>query len=149
MKFKIALAVVLLGRAWTLKRYYAGASADDLRWMLGPTTALVSTVTGRAFVIEPGAGYLSREQLFLIEKSCAGINFLIAAFVMLAFVLRGRAVNVRSSAAVVAVSLALGYAAAVIVNTVRIAIAMWLARRAGPIAGLSPAGVHRLEGIVV
>jgi hypothetical protein len=28
-------------------------------------------------VAQPGEGYLSRERFFLIEKACAGINFMI------------------------------------------------------------------------
>jgi len=47
----------------------------------------------------------------------------------------------------VGVSLLASYAAAVMVNAVRIAIAMWLA--AHPLTPLSAGDMHRLEGIVV
>jgi exosortase K len=60
-----------------------------------------------------GEGYFSRERLFLIEKSCAGINFMIAAFAMVAVALLHRVRSVRAGAGVVAVSLLASYAAAV------------------------------------
>ena len=77
--------------AWGLKRHYADARADDLLWILSPTARLVGATTGATFVMQPGEGYFSRERLFLIEKSCAGINFMIAAFAMLVFALVHRA----------------------------------------------------------
>ena len=80
----LAVAVLI---AWGLKRHYADARADDLRWILTPTTQLVGVVTGATFTWQPGEGYFSRDRLFLIEKSCAGINFMIAAFGMLMFAL--------------------------------------------------------------
>ena len=47
-------------------------------------------MTGTTFAWQPGEGYFSRERLFLIEKSCAGINFMIAAFGMLVLALLHR-----------------------------------------------------------
>ncbi len=77
--------------AWGLKRHYADARADDLGWILSPTARLVGATPGATFVMQPGEGYFSRERLFLIEKSCAGVNFMIAAFAMLAVALTHRA----------------------------------------------------------
>ena len=54
---------------------------------LAPTARLVGAVTGVAFAAVPGEGYFSAERLFLIEKACAGVNFMIAAFAMVAFAL--------------------------------------------------------------
>ena len=140
MKTKVAVLIVAVLAIWGMKRLYSDARADDLWWMLRPTARLVGITTGSAFAMEPGQGYLSRERLFLIEKSCAGINFMIAAFGMLAFMLSRRAASAVSGAAVLGVSLAASYAAAVLVNTARIAAAMWLG---------GSAQVHRLEGIAV
>jgi exosortase K len=66
--------------AWGLKRHYADASTDALSWILMPTAHLVALVTGVAFAAVPGEGYFSAERMFLIEKACAGVNFLVAAF---------------------------------------------------------------------
>ena len=149
MKTKVLVLAATALIAWGLKRHYADARVDDLLWILHPTSQLVNAATGATFVMQPGEGYFSRERLFLIEKSCAGINFMIAAFGMLVFALFHRVRSRATAAHVLGVSLLAGYAAAVLVNAVRITIAMWLA--AHPIASwtLSAAAVHRLEGIVV
>jgi exosortase K len=149
MKTKLCVLVVVALIAYGLKRHYADASTDALSWMLIPTAHMVSAVTGVAFTAVPGEGYFSAERMFLIEKACAGVNFMIAAFAMVAFALLHRIRSLRSGAAVVAVSLAGSYVAAVVVNTVRIAIALWLAAHPVTFASLTAADVHRLEGIVV
>jgi exosortase K len=151
---QITSRLVALGAAalagWGLKQHYAGARPDDLLWILSPTASLVGFVSGATFVFQPGEGYLSREHLFLIEKSCAGINFMIAAFGMLVCSLFHRAGSGLTAAAqVLSASLLASYATAVIVNTVRVAIAMWLAAHPVSLWTLGAADVHRLEGIAV
>ena len=54
-----------------------------------------------------------------------------------------------SAARVLSVSLLASYSAAVLVNAVRIAIAMWLATHPVASAAFSAADVHRVEGITV
>ncbi len=149
MKTRLLLLAVAVLVAWGLKRHYADARADDLRWILSPTARLTGAITGATFVMQPGEGYFSRERLFLIEKSCAGINFMIAAFGMLVFtLLRGVGAGL-SGARVLGVSLLASYAAAVIVNAARIAIAMWLAAHPVAPSTFAAADVHRVEGIAV
>lgn len=135
--------------AWGLKHHYAGAQAEDLRWMLGLTTALVGVVTRTTFEWLPGEGYFSRDQMFLIEKSCAGINFMVAAFGMVLVSLVHRVESGRSAARAVGVSLLASYAAAVVVNAVRIAVAIWLAAHPAALSSFDAAAVHRVEGVIV
>ena len=149
MKMKLCVLAVAGLIAWGLKRHYADARADELGWILSPTAGLVGVVTSTAFTLQPGEGYFSRDRLFLIEKSCAGINFMIAAFGMLMFALLHRVGSRKSAARVLATSLLASYAAAVLVNTVRIAIAMWLAAYPAVLSAFSAADVHRFEGITV
>jgi exosortase K len=149
VKTKLWVFAVVALVAFGIKRHYADASVDALSWILAPTAWLVGLVTGTAFTAVPSEGYFSAERLFLIEKACAGINFMIAAFAMVAFALLGRVRSVRSGVAVLSVSLLASYSAAVIVNAVRIVIAMWLAVHPVPVSSLTAADIHRLEGIVV
>jgi exosortase K len=142
----LAAALVI---AWSLKQHYADARADDLWWILAPTAKLVDTITGVPFTLQPGEGYFSRERLFLIEKSCAGINFMIAAFAMLLVTLFHRVNASASAVGVLATSLVASYAAAVVTNALRIAIAMWLAAHATALTMFSAADIHRIEGIAV
>jgi exosortase K len=149
VKTRLCVLIVVILAVWGMKRYYADVGADDLWWILKPTARLAGVMTGTAFVAAPGEGYFSRERLFLIEKSCAGINFMIAAFGMLAFALVHRAASIVSGARLLAVSVLASYVAAVLVNAVRIAIAMWLAAHPVALSTLTPGRVHRLEGIAV
>jgi exosortase K len=149
MKTKLTALIVALLIAWALKRHYSDARADDLLWILAPTAQLVGAVSGVAFTLQPGEGYFSREHLFLIEKSCAGVNFMIAAFVMLVCALLHHARSLVTVLRVLGISLVIGYAAAVLVNTVRITIAMWLAAHPALLSAFAAADVHRIEGILV
>jgi exosortase K len=149
VKTRLCVAAVAALIIWGLKRHYADARPDDLTWILTPTAQLVGVVTGTTFALQPEEGYFSRDRLFLIEKSCAGINFMIAAFGMLVVVLFHRVRSVTSAAQVLGVSLLASYSAAVLVNAVRIAIAMWLVAHPAVLPAISAADVHRVEGIVV
>jgi exosortase K len=147
VKTKLAIVALALFLMWGIKRHYADAPVDDLHWMLGPTARLVTALTGTVFEWEAGAGYLSRERLFLIEKACAGINFLIAAFGMVTWTLLRRVESWASGAGVLLTSGIAAYSAAVVVNAGRIAVGMWLAAR--PLHGnwITVAQLHRVEGI--
>lgn len=149
MKTKLCVLAVAAVVIWGMKRHYADVRADDLWWILSPTARLVGVVTGTAFVVVPGEGYVSHARLFIVEKSCAGINFMVAAFGMLVFALFHRVGSGTSGACVLGMSLLASYCAAVVVNAARITIAMWLA--AHPLAGstFTAADVHRFEGIAV
>ena len=149
MKTKVGVLAVVALVAYGLKRHYADATTDALSWILTPTVQLVGAVTGVAFTAVRGEGYFSAERLFLIEKACAGLNFMIAAFAMVAFALLHRARSFRDATAVIGVSLFASYLAAVVVNTVRIVIAMWLAAHPAEWLSLTAAEIHRLEGITV
>jgi exosortase K len=144
----IAVAVAIL-IAWSLKRHYSEARADDLWWILTPTAHVVGVVTDATFTFQPGEGYFARDRLFLIEKSCAGINFMIAAFGMLVITLFHRIRSVTSAVHVIGMTLLASYLAAVAVNTARIAIAMWLAAHPVALPAFNAGDVHRLEGILV
>ncbi len=129
-----ALAIVVAG-----KQYYRDASAHDLRWILAPTAQLVSWVTGHDFVYESGQGWMNTDVMFVIAPACAGVNFALAAF--LALTLGGLAgmTSWQTTGKRLVMAAALAYIATIVVNTIRIAIAVDMHR----------ADLHRLEGIVV
>jgi exosortase K len=133
------MAVVL-----AVKQAYSTASADQLRWILAPTTTLVEQLTGERFVFVPGEGYLSHQQHFLIAPACAGVNFLLAAFLTGALGFRRR----EGSPYTLLLLSALGaYGASILANALRITVAFRL--RGQAIAGLTPEEVHRFTGIGV
>lgn len=140
--------LVLVG-AFALKLHYSTASADQLRWVLAPTTALVELISGASFEFESHAGYISRERGFLIADSCAGVNFLITAFLMLSmrklFGERSKKVawGFIPTAAVIA------YLATLVANTARITIALLLRQSPAEIEWMNPDQFHRFEGVLI
>jgi exosortase K len=149
VKTKICVLALAVLAMWGMKRHYADARADDLWWILGPTSRVVGAATGAAFTVEPGQGYLSRERLFLIEKSCAGINFMIAAFGMVVFARRRRIESWIGGLFVLVSSGVASYSAAVVINAVRISTAMWLAAHPDAVSIVSAPDLHRVMGITV
>ena len=149
MKVKMCVLAVVALVIWGMKRHYADARADDLSWILRPTAQVVSVITGTSFVAVPFEGYVSHERLFVIEKSCAGINFLIAAFAMVVLTVFHRVGSGVSAICVLGASVMAGYVAAVLVNAMRITVAMLLADHGIGSSTFSAAQVHRFEGIAV
>jgi len=142
------LAVVLLC-ALALKSYYSTATADELRWILAPTTALVELLSGRSFAFESYTGYMSSDRTFVIAVPCAGVNFLLTAFLMIALrrLCRGRSEGV--SWRFVPVAAALAYIATLVANTTRICVALEIQRRGVEVSWLTGNQLHRVEGIVI
>jgi exosortase K len=139
-----AAAVVAAG-----KQYYRAAAADDLGWILAPTARMVSAVSGGHFVYEAGVGWVDRAATFIIAPACAGLNFAMAAFLALTLGWLGGMRTLRGTAARLAGAAALAYAATLIVNTARIALAIALHKGTIDLGDVDRAEVHRALGIVV
>jgi exosortase K len=146
---RIAQCVVVLVCAFTLKLYYSTATADQLRWILAPTTAVVELINGTSFEFESHAGYMSSDHSFLIATSCAGVNFLITAFLMLS--MRKLLGDPSKKIAWVFITNAalIAYLVTVVANAARISIALRLQGIAGGIGGLNSYQLHRFEGIFI
>jgi len=142
------LAIVLLC-ALALKQYYSTATANELRWILAPTTLIVELLSGRSFVFESYTGYMSSDHTFVIAVPCAGVNSLITAFVMLALRRLWNGRFERVSWRFLPISMAVSYVATVIANAMRIVIALEIRRRSVEVSWLTENQLHRLEGIVV
>ena len=155
---QLTLGALALGVAGALKQHYSHASAEDLRWILAPTTWLTELVVQSEFAFQTGQGYLSREQSVLISPACAGVNFLIVAFLSLALGFGKRFQGERTRPRPMeeewkrgflwfAVSLVSAVAATLVVNTLRISISIAIAHLATRFTGLTFHSVHRLLGI--
>jgi exosortase K len=142
------LAVVLLC-ALALKSYYSTATADELRWILAPTTALVEVLSGRSFAFESYTGYMSSDHTFVIAVPCAGVNFLLTAFLMICFRHLWRERFQGVSWRFLPMAALLAYVATLIANTTRICVALEMQRRAIDVSWLTGNQLHRLEGIVI
>jgi len=146
---RFAHLLVVAVCAYGLKLYYSTASADALRWILAPTTVVVELITGVRFVFEPHAGYMNPDRTFLIASACAGVNFLITAFLMLSI---KRLVIDRSretSWLYLPFALSIAFVTTLIANATRIIIAMQIAKSSNENAWLHSSKFHRFEGIIV
>jgi exosortase K len=137
-----AKIAAILATAFVLKYHYSVASVNELRWILAPTATLVELITGIRFAFEPHAGYMSGDNTFLIAASCAGVNFLIIAFLVLTIGPLWREGAIRSR--LVPVALVVSYLVTLFANTTRILVAIFLQR-----SGMGGEELHRIEGIAV
>ncbi len=141
------VAVLLCGIA--LKYFYSTASVNELRWILAPTTFLVELITGASFQFESHAGYMNSDHTFLIAASCAGVNFLLTAFLMLALGQLWRNRSQTIAWTFIPFAGLIAYAATLVANTVRISTALRLHRLPPEISWLTPEQLHRFEGIFI
>ena len=146
---ELCVAILTLATAYALKSSYSTASADELRWILGPTVTLLETATGGGFFYEAGEGYLSRELNLLVAPSCAGVNFLIAGLCTGVFGLLGSLDSVPAKL-VLPVAVAIGaYVLTIAANVLRLLVAIHFDGAALSGAGLGAVELHRAEGVIV
>ena len=148
-RLDVALAILALALAYLMKRHYSTASADELRFVLAPTAALTGALLGRGFVWVPDAGYVSEELSILVSPACAGVNFLVVAFVVLAAGYGARLASTGTKLAWLAAAAAGAYLTTLAVNAARIALSVLGAHLAAQSFGLSFQAVHRALGVVV
>ena len=144
-----AQLVVVLLCALGLKLYYSNASPNQLRWILAPTTVIVELVSGRSFEFESYAGYISSDHTFLIAAACAGVNFLITAFLMLSLSRLRRDRSPKMAWSFIPAAAGFAYLATLMANAVRISIALQLQRMPLAVSWLSRNQLHCVEGIFV
>jgi exosortase K len=146
-KWRAQLLLVLLGAAG-LKAFYSTANVNQLRWILAPTTWLVELVTGTRFTFESYTGYINNDRMFVIAAACAGVNFVIACFLMLAIRQLWRQPKGVHWWAIPCAAV-MAYLTTIIANTVRISIALHMRAASANSRGFSPDQAHRLEGVLV
>jgi len=139
-----AAAVLLM---LVLKRHYSLAVAEDLLWILAPTARLTAWAGGVQPVWEAGVGYADFGRGIVIAPACAGVNFMIMAFGLAAFLGLGRLRRLAGLLAWMVFSFAAAYLAALGVNTLRIVLSTALYRAEIYSAWLSPDALHRVSGV--
>lgn len=130
----IGLAVVLLAAAFALKWWYRAADVNDLHFVLKPVASLVGLLSGEAWTLVPGEGYVFPGIHVLIDRSCSGINFLVIASASFAFLLLRRADAGCSAPLLAALAVGGAYVLTVLVNSGRILVLIALQRLALPVS---------------
>jgi exosortase K len=145
----IAVAAV----AWLLKWHYSTADAAGVNWMLQPLAFLLQSLTGQAFVAIDNGEWVSEDAQVALVKGCAGINFMIMSFLGWCWLVRPRRTDRQTAAvliewpALIAAAFALAWAAALVVNTLRILLVLelqsWLT------TSMDGEQAHRLLGLLI
>ncbi len=144
----IVLMAACIAIAMTMKQYYHSASPSQLRWVLAPTTALVCLLTPAEFDFSPAHGYVGTQTTVDVVPSCAGINFMIITFCMLAFLFLSGIQTYARGITALAVAGGVALCATLLVNAARIILAIQTPHP-DVIGFLSPEQIHRMEGISV
>ena len=114
-----AAAVIVAG-----KELYRTASPADLRWILAPTAHAVTALGFGHFAFDAQLGYVDPQLNFAIAPACAGVHFALAAFLALVIGGLGGMRDARSTVKRLAAALAIAYAATIVINTMRISLAL-------------------------
>lgn len=136
-------------------RYFSRTSDTDiLLWILAPTARWAGILGGISFEYLPHQGYVNHFHQFLIAASCSGIRFMLLTFLMLVFMPASTsAKSIRNKYGNLAVSIILAYGFTVLVNGIRIVLAIrlpLLLEGSGLMPGwLTPDRLHTLIGTVV
>ena len=140
--FVAAAFLIALG----IKAFYSHAGASRLGFILAPSCWLAAHVGGIDLVAEDGAGFISHVHRMVVGPACAGVNFLIIAF--LAVFLSRRMAGIRDGIRGLLIAAVAAYAATILTNGLRIILAAHLFQLGG--AGwLTPERIHRLAGVVI
>lgn len=139
------VAILLFG---ALKIAYTQMDANDLSFILTPTDKIISLLTNSEGMFLNGSGYFHQDINILIEKSCAGFNFLILSFITGYLVSINHFQNRKAKWLLMPLSLLLSYFLTLFVNTSRIIIAIIINKQIQP-QFQTGTWLHEAEGTFV
>jgi hypothetical protein len=79
-----------LALAFGAKAFYSHAGPNELLWILAPSSWLARFAGGVDLRYEDGGGFISHADHLVVGTACAGMNFLIVAFLTLFFAFGAR-----------------------------------------------------------
>ncbi len=136
-----------LTMAYALKIGYSRADAEGLGWILEPTAQVVGALRGERLALY-SEGWAPADRSYVIAPACAGVNFLILAFVVSVLGFSHRVRTARGRSGFFLGALAGAWMATLLVNGVRILGSIEL-YRLGSIWGVTAGQLHRLLGVVI
>lgn len=146
--YLLAIPVVLIPRFFCHTN-----DSDALTWILTPTARWAGILGGISFEYLPHQGYVNHFHRFLIAPSCSGVRFMMITFLMLVFSFLYQIKSARAGYLWFAFSAVFSYFFTVLVNGIRIVLAIYLPvflEQSGILDGwLDPDRLHTLIGTVV
>lgn len=146
---KVVSIFLVLVFAFAAKAFYRSADHESLEWLLAPTAFLVEGISGIAFDNEPGLGWVNGNYGVAIAPSCSGMNYLIILFCMSSLSAVVRLRSLKSLACWLVFSVLTSYGFTLIVNSLRIWLAIVLYDVDIYSTSLSVESVHRLAGVLI
>jgi len=143
--FYVCILAITIG----LKQHYSLAGSDALDWILGPTAGLSEIIGGIPFEHEALTGYISRDARAVIAPACAGVNFMIMAFGMIAFQGAFRLRSAGRRLAWLVAALGSAYLLTILVNALRITLSIYLYGADLYDRHITPADIHRAAGVLI
>ncbi len=142
-----------------LKLFYSQADADELKWILAPTSRWVSILSGLSFEYMPHTGFVNHDIRFIIASSCSGVQFMLTAIATLIFSFLHRAGSGDGSKHMAKGFLWTGfcivssYLFTILVNGLRIVLSIYLPGTLEKLGfpyeeWLTPGNLHTLIGTV-
>lgn len=135
--------------AFGLKYHYSHADSDDLVWILAPTASLVEIVMPVTFEPEQGQGFICSKNSIIIAPACAGVNFMIISFCMIAFYGIYRLNYITEKFLWLFFSLAAAFVLTLVVNTFRIILSINLYESGFSMGWFTPSRIHLAAGIII
>jgi exosortase K len=128
-RWDVVLSALVVALAYALKRNYSTASAEDLRWALGPTASLVEAMTRIHFAAERGAGFVSESRCVVIAPACSGVNYMIIALLTLTFAHLPNVGSGPKKVGFVLGAAVAAYLSMIVVNATRISLGIVVGQR--------------------
>jgi len=146
---KLVFYTIALVIAFGFKYHYSHADSGDLVWILAPTANLIEMFMPVTFELEKGQGFICSENHVIIAPACAGVNFLIISFCMIAFYGIYRLRYITEKFLWLFFSLAAAFVLTLVVNTVRIIISINLYESGFSMGWFTPSRIHLAAGIII
>lgn len=144
-----AWMVITLAVALGVKQLFRSADVEDLLWILAPVARMVGGVLGFSFTYEAHSGFVNLERGLMIVPSCAGVNFMIMAWGVLAMAGLQRLSAFWSRLGWLLAILPLAYGLTLGVNSLRILLSVHFYRLDIYGDWLTPDRLHRVLGILI
>ncbi|MFC1884398.1 exosortase K [Thermodesulfobacteriota bacterium] len=135
--------------AFGLKYHYSHAEADDLAWILAPTAGLVEMILPMDFEFEKSLGFVCHDQSITIAPVCAGVNFLVISFCMIAFYGIYRMRHKTEMFAWLFFSFTGAFVLTLAANTLRIILSIYLYKSGLNMGWFTPSRIHLIVGIFI
>jgi len=119
-KKQIFFIVLIIAIVIIAKLFYQTATNNDLIFLLLPVTFIIEVFSLSNAVFSPQNGYFFANLNIIIDKSCAGFNFWIITFSVMAFLLIIKTKNVKMNFFYIIMAVFLSYGLTIFANSSRI-----------------------------